>query len=383
MKVLQVSKTPRGASFALRQSIELAKLGIDVEVALPDGGPMVKKFQQAGLKTHIVDLSLPTRAPWKIPAVSRVARELVDRVQPDIIHSHFVSTTLLLRLALKGHSQVPRLFQIPGPLHLENAVIKRVEIALAGDRDYWMGSCEYTNEIYRDAGVSSDRLGLSYYGTYIEDFVDPDHMSREQLGVPEDTFLVGMVGYFYAPRAYLGQKRGIKGHEDLIDALSILRQRGRNVTGLFIGNAWVGAQAYERQVQEMAKEKLGEHAVFAGYVENVYTVYPVMDVAVHPSHSENVGPAVESLLLGVPTIASDVGGVPELVIDGETGYLIKPKSPEQIADAIERVMDDPEKTKKITLAGRERSRNMFDVRNTAKTVAKMYDQIIEREASMS
>ena len=61
-----------------------------------------------------------------------------------------------------------------------------------------------------------------------------------------------MVAYCYRPKVYLGNRRGIKGHEDFIDAIGCLRAEGRDVVGVVAGGAWQGAGSYFRSVQDYA-----------------------------------------------------------------------------------------------------------------------------------
>src|SRR5438128_1442841 len=99
MTVLHLLKTSVGATWALRQMRELVRLGVRVHAAMPPG-PLVPKYRAAGVEVHEAQLDLPIRRPWRVPAALRAMRQLVERVRPDIIHSHFVATTLTMRLAL-------------------------------------------------------------------------------------------------------------------------------------------------------------------------------------------------------------------------------------------------------------------------------------------
>ncbi|MHB8766644.1 MAG: glycosyltransferase family 4 protein [Deferrisomatales bacterium] len=376
MRALHVLKTSTGASWALRQIRELVRLGVEVHVALPPGGLLVPRYREVGAVVHPVQLDLPARAPWRVGRVLAAARRLVSEVSPDVVHSHFVGTTLTLRLALGKGSPLPRVFQVPGPLHLEHPAYRGAELATAGPADHWIGSCEWTCARYRRSGVPRERVFLSYYGTDVDGFsARRSGALRRELGVGDGTPLVGLVAYLYAPKYYLGQTRGLKGHEDLIDAVALLRERRPELRCVVVGAAWGGAARYEERVRAYARRRCGDRVVFLGFRADVADLYPDLDVAVHPSLSENVGGAVESLLSGVPTIATEVGGFPDVVRPGETGWLVPPRSPEALALAIDEALGDPRQARALAATGRRLVGELFDVRRTAAEVAGIYETI--------
>ena len=379
MKALHLVKTSVGATWALRQMRELVGLGIEVHVALPPDGPLISAYESAGVVVHPLQLDFPVRRPRCWPTLFARMRDLAAEVVPDIIHSHFVGTTLTMRLALGRSHPVPRVFQVPGPLHLEHPLFRYTEIATAGGADYWIGSCRWTCERYRQSGVSEDRLFLSYYGSDLAAVDRSDRGSlRKEFGIQAATRIVGMVAYMYSPKLYLGQSRGLKGHEDLIDAISICLKTDPEIVCIFIGGAWGNAKAYERRVRAYGKRRCGERAVFLGTRTDVSDLYPEMDLVVHPSHSENLGGAAESLMLGVPTIATNVGGFPDVVLNGETGWLVPPRNPRRLAGAIRDVFRDPARAHALADQGRALARDLLDISKNAREVVQIYRSVLSR-----
>jgi glycosyltransferase involved in cell wall biosynthesis len=380
VRALHLIKVGVGVTWAERQIAELVRQGVEIHVAVPDG-PMVPRYRAAGATVHVGEVGIAPRRPRQTARVLSHVRRLVDQIAPDLVHSHFVSTTLAMRLALGRRHRVPRVFQVPGPLHLENPVTRHGEIFSAGDADYWIGSCEWTCERYRRSGIDRARIFHSVYGVDIERFQAAGARSlRLEHGLSADTRLVGMVAFMYPPRRWLGQRTGLKGHEDLIDALAIVRRR-LDVTGVFVGGAWAGATDYEARVVKYGRERLGSAAVFLGTRQDVPDLYEQMDVVVHPSHSENLGAASESLLLERPTIATSVGGLPDLVKDGETGWLVPPHAPQEMAEAIVDALTRRAEAARRAAAGGALCRRLMDVRRTGAEVARIYRQILERDAA--
>lgn len=377
MRVLQLIKTSIGMKWTVHQTRELVKLGVEVHVALPEDGPRVPEYRAAGVHVHFMQTDFPFRQPWRFPHLCKDFRNLVDRIQPALIHSHFVGPTLTMRLALGKSHPVPRLFQVPGPLHLEHPLLRQTELATAGKPDYWIGSCAWTCQCYRQSGVAANRLFLSYYGTNLDLFKHAARGKlRQELNLNSQLKLVGIVAFMYAPKRFLGQTRGLKGHEDLIDALAICQKIDPDIRGVFVGGAWNNATAYERQVQMYGRKQCGDSIVFLGTRHDVPDLYPDLDVVVHPSHSENVGGAVESLLAGVPTIATNVGGFPDLIHHGETGWLVPPRDPAQLAQTILNVLHAPEYARQIGLQGQAYARKLFDVRATAQDIVQIYSTVL-------
>jgi glycosyltransferase involved in cell wall biosynthesis len=380
MRVLHLLKTAVGASWALRQTSELVKLGVEVHLALPDG-PMVKKYRDAGVEVHIFDPSINIRYPFANVEKVKKLRELVADVCPDLIHSHFVATTLLMRLALRK-SSIPRIFHVPGPLHLEHGFFRRIELLMANKQDYWLASCLWTRNKYQQCGISPKKVGLAYYGVNADDFLPNQTKNSElkkALGLSKDVFLIGMVAYFYGPKTYLGQTRGLKGHEDLIDAMAIVNCQYPNVKCVFVGGPWGNSHKYFERVKNYAKHKTGESCIFLGQRNNVPQLYPQFDLAVHPSHSENVGGAVESMYAQVSTLTSDVGGFSDLVKDGETGYMAPARSPIELARKIIEVIDNPEERKKRTAKGLVKVTQVMNVEHNAKQVNAFYIDVLKQQ----
>ena len=343
MKSLHLVKTSVGATWAFRVTRDLVEMGDEVHVAIPTDGPMIPKYKEAGVVVHPLNYSVKNAL-----GVMKASRHLVKELHPDVVHSHFVLTTLLMRMALRG-DETPRVFEVPGPLHLEHFFFRRLELMTAQKgKDFWIPTCQWSYNKYRECGLTKHRLVLTYYGNdYVERYY-PKGVLRKELGLLDSDIIVGMVAYMYAPKKYLGEKRGLKGHEDLIDAVALVQDKYPNMHLVFIGGAWNGATDYEQKVRKYGEAKC-RNIHFLGTRNDVPILYQDFSLVVHPSHSENLGGAAESLSMGIPTIATNVGGFPDIVKDGITGYLVPPSNPEALAKAIERMIVNPEKTHEMDM----------------------------------
>jgi len=374
MKILHIVKTATGATWVYHQVRVLSSLGFEIVVALPSAtAGLAPKYQEAGATVIPINLDVPTKHPWQIAAVLKSCRNLVKSVRPDIIHTHHVGTTLVVRAALGKSSPIPRIFQVPGPLHLEHSFFAHLDISSAGPQDHWIAGCRWTQQKYHQLGIPAQRVLLSYPGTDLNLFTTTRKNNlRSELRLAPDTPLVGMVCYMYAPKRFLGQTVGLKGHEDFIAAFPIAKKQLPNLHGVIIGGAWNGATTYEKHLRELAHRHCNGYLTFLGTRSDVPALYPDLDLAVVPSHSENLGGAVEPLLSGVPVIATNVGGLPDLVQEGLSGRLIPPRNPQAIAAAMLASLQNPAEAQRLALAGHKMTRRLFDVERTAGEVAQIY-----------
>jgi glycosyltransferase involved in cell wall biosynthesis len=379
MRALHVSKSSEGAFWAVRQVSELVRLGVDVHVVLPHShGAALPAWKETGAQLHFLDCSLPFR-PDNAWSVASEIRGLVARLEPDIIHSHHVTTTAMLRLAMGRKHPVPRIFQVPGPLHLEHWHTRQFELSLAGEKDFWIGASRFINELYKRAGVSNNKLFLSYHSTDAGEFsTHRTGFLRERLGIPEDAFLVGNINLIYPPKRYLGQTVGLKRHEDVIEAIRLVQKERDDVWGALIGGSFGSGSVYEESLRTLAEEKGKGRILMPGKFNatEVSDSWPDFDCAVHVPMSENCGGVVEPLLCEIPTIAGEVGGLPEVIRDGWTGKLVSVRRPERLAEAILEIIREYGRYKGMAQLGRKLISVMFDPHRCASDVFAIYRHLI-------
>jgi glycosyltransferase involved in cell wall biosynthesis len=287
-----------------------------------------------------------------------------------------------VRAALGKDSGIPRIFQVPGPLHLENSFFAGLDTRLAGPQDHWIATCKWTRRKYQELGVPADRVFLSYAGTNLNLFHDsPTGQLRRELGISAQVTLVGMVAYMYAPKWFMAEERGLKGHEDFIAALRLVREARPEIRGVIIGGPWGDPAWYEDRLRYLGARNCNGSLKFLGLRRDVPALYPDLDLSVVPSLSENIAYcAVEPLLSGVPVVATNVGGLPDLVMDGETGWLVPPRNPAALARAMLDALGNKDEARRRTVAGQKLARHLFDAERTGRETAAAYEKILSLKA---
>ncbi|MEW6251303.1 MAG: glycosyltransferase family 4 protein, partial [Planctomycetota bacterium] len=170
----------------------------------------------------------------------------------------------------------------------------------------------------------------------------------------------------------VGRLSAEKGHQVLFQALSALRARGVDLDCTLVGD---GPQRAALMAESTALG-LSDRVRFAGGLEldQVLEHYGQADVLVLSSLSEGV-PVVlmEAMALGCPVVATSVGGVPELVRNRETGLLVPPGNPRELADALQWVLDHPDDAQQVAAEAARRVRKEFALSSTTGALIRLFE----------
>lgn len=339
MHILHLIKTSQGATWAFNMMKDMAALFPDItySVMVPAGGKHFEDYKK--FCKHVIEFDFkPDGLFFKR---GKELKKIVKAINPDIIHSWFAQTTLYSRFFLRD-TDIPKIFQVVGPAHLENAIFRSGDIKSATNSDFWVATSKYIYHKYREAGVPENRIFLNY--AYI-DIAALDETKntvtvrnlKQLLNLSSDTKIIGTASYIYPPKFY--QKTGIKGHEILLEAFAKILKKRTDVALVIAGQTFGDNKQYEEKLKKTAAEISRDKIFFTGGYQHIYEVLPNFDVFVYLSKSENLGGVYESLLFQIPTVSSDRGALPELVINGVTGYNVSLDNTDLIAEKIELMLE--------------------------------------------
>jgi glycosyltransferase involved in cell wall biosynthesis len=214
-------------------------------------------------------------------------------------------------------------------------------------------------------GIAPERIEVLPNGIVAPPDEGPD--VRPSLGVPEGVPLVGAVGRLFPE----------KGYDDLMRAVAILRGRGRELRCVVVGD---GREAHEALLRALIEELgIEGHMSLAGRRSDIPDVIRSFDVAVLPSKREGSPLAMlEYMAGGAPIVSTAVGGVPELIEDGESGLLVPPNDPAALADGIDRLLGDRELARRLGDAAKARQRAQYGLDVVVQRLERMYEELYER-----
>jgi len=374
MHVLHLIKTSEGATWAINLIKELKFRYTDLtfSVIIPNGGKHVHKYYEICRNVYLFDYNLN----YNLINQGVKFRRIVIKDEPDIIHSWFSQTTLYSRFFLRN-IKTPRLFQVVGPLHLENSIFKYFDIKSAQSNDYWVGTSKYILNKYRESKIIEKKLFLNYA------YIDTDKLLeskddialldfRKEHKIPERFKIIGTASYIYPPKFY--NKTGVKGHEQLLEVFAELLKVRDDVVLVIAGTTFGDNQSYLKSLELKASKISKEKIFFTGKYSNIYNVISIFDVFVYLSRSENLGGVFESLLFEVPTVSSDRGALPELVINNETGFNVPLNNNKLIVSKILELLSSDNES--IKVKGKLKVQQLFDKNKIIEKAYLIYKEIV-------
>lgn len=216
--------------------------------------------------------------------------------------------------------------------------------------------------VIEKVGVSSDRLRVVYNGVDTLPYCEATEVDllRKELDLPEQDRIVGVVGNLYP----------VKGHQYLIDGIPSILEKCPNTSFLFAGRGHLETELKE-QVHRL---NLDRRVHFLGLRQDISRILALLDVFVLPSLSEGLSMAIlEAMIAEKPVVATNVGGNPELVLDGETGFLVFPRDSRALAESVTKLLVDREQAMKFAERGKHRAEGQFSLRTMARAYETLYD----------
>ena len=277
---------------------------------------------------------------------------------------------------LHAHDNLSKIIGVPAAKLARIKIITNCNDQLGStliDRFLLFYQCHFMDKIFcvtRYVGNTFAKKGnLPSNVCVVYSAIEPDRWKRKNKENRNKKVVLGIVAVFDK----------VKGHIVLFRAIKILVSRGiTHFTCLVIGEGRERASLH----QFVLEHGIGEYVQFRGFVHDLKKALNELDILIAPSIQESFGLApVEAMAMGIPVIASRVGGLPEVVLDGETGLLVPSSNSEALADAIVYLMDRPEVRQEMGKKGRERVLQKFDIDKNLKISEKMILDLLNEESN--
>jgi glycosyltransferase involved in cell wall biosynthesis len=358
---------------AVRLAIGLQAAGHEVTVVLGNEGETFRILRDADVEVRCLPLVLTDKFRWwRYTRAQRAVRQVLDEVQPDIVHANDLPTSQMVGQAAAQLS-IPRIchhrwmFEAGAIDWLNKFGAERhVFVSQRFMEDMCRNSatlCESSRVMIHDCVPIPELPGEA-----------DQHAARRGLGLPLDKTVV----------LFAGQMTERKGIADLLRAWQRLDASATSSAELWlVGEDLENAGAYRREMEQLASS-LGVPARFPGFRRDVFDWIIAADVCVVPSHVEPFGLAVlEAMAHARAVIGSSVGGIPEMMVEGETGLLVSPGSHEELNAALKTLLADTAQRNQFGRAGRARCEERFSAESHIEKIVDEYRQVVATHARPS
>lgn len=189
----------------------------------------------------------------------------------------------------------------------------------------------------------------------------PENNVKERLKIGNER-VIGMVAAFNPKKDY----------KSFVLASSYILEEKNNVIFICVGE---GHQ--KEDIKKLVPSKYASRFRFLDWQKKVESVINIFDIGVLSSYSEGISNAImEYMVLGLPVVATRAGGTKELVVDGETGFLVEKNSPDKLAGKLKILLDDPERAELMGRKGKERIYNQFSLDKMVTDYIRLYKHLI-------
>lgn len=317
-------------------------------------------------RTFIGKLFLPL---YTINQTKRIAN-LIQAERFDLIHSQWMLAEMNAQIAkMLIRSKIPSLVTVHGAdmsISERNIITRQVFLKVSNMTDIVLANSNYTKNRLIRLGVQSDKIHLQYQGINPEAF--------DAIGVnKKDPNLVLFVGR-------LSQRKGVK---YLLKAFKKVIQSSKDVKLVIVG---IGPE-YQNLVMLSKKLGINENIEFIRIIkrEELLKLFKTASIFVIPSVMDEFGETetlgvvlIEASYCKTPIVASEVGGIPEIVDHGLTGLLVKPGDSDGLALSILKLLEDPQLRINLGNAGKKKVLNQFTWAQISDNTIKIYENLVSK-----
>jgi len=350
-------------------------------VVLPEEGLLAERFREHGIDTRIFPLAVPRRYYCHPMRVYRLLmllvefvtcwwrmRRLIRRERVDLVH---LNVSILL-----GPAWVARGCGKPVLWHCREIFPERGwwRRLLIGAAERWATRIACISNAVRAQFHAHDKACVVFDAVVPEELKTRDSAPvRQQLGLRPDDLCVGIVG----------RLNDWKGQDVLIRAAPRVLQQFPTAVFLVVGDVYKKNEAIRRDLQRLTEELgIRSRVLFTGFRTDVSRILDVMDVFVLASkRPEPFGIVqLEAMMKEKPVVATNRGGPLDVVVEGETGFLVPPNDPESLATKIIELLENPGLRASMGRKGRQRVLESFTLERQVADVVNIYSSMIEERA---
>ncbi|MEX0730931.1 MAG: glycosyltransferase [Aquisalimonadaceae bacterium] len=335
----------------------LARRGIESILVCPPGADVASAAAMPGIRVVHVSMRGEADLAFSVRLFGVLRRE-----RPDIVHVHSRRGADMLSAPAARMAGVPAVLS----RRVDNAgpdLLTRARCRLYGRV---ITISEAIRQVLLNASVPAGhiRCVLSAVDTALYRPGGDRGWLRREFGLPERGPVLAVV-------AQLIRR---KGHRDLLAVLPRLLEAHPDLRVLFLGRG--PEEAVLRD--QVRRNGLGEVVCFAGFRDDLPRILPALDLVIHPACGEGLGVSLlQAAACGIPLVGTRVGGIPEVIRDGETGLLVPPADVNALTRAVSAILEDPALGLRLGRGGREWVEQVFSIDSMVEGNLRVYAELLD------
>lgn len=337
-------------------------------------GSLMERASAAGFPIHELDemrRNIHPRQDWKAYGS---LKQLMRQVRPEIVHTHSSKAGIIGRAAAKAVG-IPCVHTVHGAsFHygqhpaLFRAYVEAERWAARRTSHFICVADAMTTAYVEQRIDTPERFTTVHSGFEVEPFLTPSRPPEEvraKLGLSPEHLVVGKIARLFH----------LKGHEFLLQAAPAIVAAHPETRFLLVGDGILRPQ-FEQQIEAMG---LSDHFVFTGLVppSQIPELVHAMDIVAHTSQWEGLARVLpQGLISGKPVVTYDVGGAREVVVSGETGYLLPRDSVTELSSAICKLAANPPLRAQMGTTGKDRFTDQFRHQTMTRRIREVYARVL-------
>ena len=347
----------------------------------PGEGSLRDLAESTGVEMTVIPQirSAASLGPRDVLALFKLYR-LMRRERPQIVHTHESKAGFLGRLAARiagvpivlhtYHGHVLRGYYGP----LKSWALRRMEQLLALLTDRLIAVSEQVKrDLVQYRVARSEKISVVPLGFDLEPFLSSEaHRGsfRREMNLNGSTRLVGIVGRLFP----------IKNHRLFLDAAALVTVEEPASRFVVVGDG-VLRQELDQYARDLS---IRDMVIFTGWRRDLPRIYADLDVLVVSSDNEGTPvSAIESMASGCPVVATRVGGIPDVISDGDTGYLVPAGDADALASRILSLLRDDQEVSRLRASARAYARDRYNLRRLISDIQAIYENLISKKGLAS
>jgi glycosyltransferase involved in cell wall biosynthesis len=342
---------------------EMKKRGHHIILAIQPGSGIIPAIEQEGFEKEV----FPMKKRDFVRSIIRIIK-IISKYKVDIVNTHSSWDSWIASIAARISSCKPLILRTR---HLSTPISKGLLSRIV--YQYFPHLIITTGNSIRESLINvnrfpEDKIVSIPTGVDLSVFYPrpPNNALRMSLKISPEDKVIGIIASL----------RSWKGHDYLLEAAKIIIEKRKNIKFLIAGDG----PRYNHLIEKTRLLGISEHVLFLGHRKDVPEILSILDIVVLPSYANEGVPQsiLQVMAMEKPVVASDIGSIPEIVHNEETGILVESKAPYALAKKIIFLLDNQEFAKTLAANAKKFVESRYSVKNMADRIEEVYNTLIQK-----